>query len=426
MKSRISLPTLRFCFGSLLLSLLLCLPFRSAAQLFQSPLQGAFSIADSVDAADDSPTRPIFADMDNDGDLDLLIFVRDSITSSSDPAALYQENIGTATAPDFGPVQQNPFNINMDFNDVSYAFLDDADGDGDLDIYTSTLNIFAGETEIRVLDNIGTASSPSYASTWQIPSNGLSVPSNDLYFLSGLDDLDGDSDKDALILKAFGGDELYFQENTSTTATPSYSSSYISPAPFGLDSARQRGIMDFVDFDNDGDLDVFYSEFFIDTTDVNIFYQENTGSSTSPSYAAPIMNPFGLDASPLFERALLDMADLDGDGSFEMIVGTVDGQIYLYTSTAVATAEPEALAIDLQVLANPVQNTFRAKVNSEELLRQANVRVFNSLGQLQYESQEDLQPGRVIEFSTAHWAPGLYTVQVLHEGKQYSERFQKQ
>lgn len=290
-------------FWSTLACLILFVTFPSQAQFFGAPVQGAYSIVDSVDVADDLATRPLFVDMDNDGDLDLLIFGRTNNTFNSEPAAFYQENTGSSTAP-------------------------------------------------------------------------------------------------------------------------SFSSSYVSPVPFGLDTTSARGLMDFVDFDNDGDLDVFYSEYFIDSSAVNIFYQENTGTASAADFASPVMNPFGIDASPLFERALLDVADIDGDGRYEMIVGTQNGQLYFYGLVGLANAE--ALDVRVNVLPNPVKNQFRAAITLDEPLPQAQVRVFNALGQVQTERIVNLQVDDVLNFSTVDWPAGIYSIQIQKGKQQYSQLFQKQ
>jgi len=93
--------------------------------------------------------------------------------------------------------------------------------------------------------------------------------------------------------------------------TPQPKISFVAPKinPFGLDSiAGFYTKPSFADIDGDGDFDAFVGN------SGALQYFQNTGTKTSPAFAAPISNPFGLvsffDASPAF-------VDIDGDGDFD-------------------------------------------------------------------------------------------------------------
>lgn len=74
----------------------------------------------------DERAAPSFADLDSDGDFDLLIGSRNGNLT-------YFENTGTAQNPDFGDAQTNPFNLADIGQDAKPAFGDlDDDGDADL------------------------------------------------------------------------------------------------------------------------------------------------------------------------------------------------------------------------------------------------------------------------------------------------------
>ena len=80
-------------------------------------------------------STPVFADLDNDGDPDL-------VNGQDNGAISYIENTGTATAPSF--VQRsgadNPFN-GIDVGRNSAPALADLDGDGDLDLIAGSLTV---------------------------------------------------------------------------------------------------------------------------------------------------------------------------------------------------------------------------------------------------------------------------------------------
>ena len=98
-------------------------------------------------------------------------------------------------------------------------------------------------------------------------------------------DIDGDGDLDAFIGERYGNTEFF--ENTGTASSPSFAAPVTNS--FGLTDVGYSSNLTFADIDDDGDLDVFigdssgYTEFF-----------ENTGTASSPSFAAPVNNPFGL------------------------------------------------------------------------------------------------------------------------------------
>jgi len=76
---------------------------------------------------------PSLADIDNDGDFDLMAGRRDG-------NFFYYENTGTATVPNFAAAQQNPFNLTG--LGVAYATptFADLDNDGDLDLMSNNYN----------------------------------------------------------------------------------------------------------------------------------------------------------------------------------------------------------------------------------------------------------------------------------------------
>ncbi len=77
-------------------------------------------------------TAPTFGDLDGDGDLDVL-------AGEKLGNLLYFENTGTASAPAFSGPQTNPFGL-ADVGDFSTPTFADLDGDGDLDVLAGGLH----------------------------------------------------------------------------------------------------------------------------------------------------------------------------------------------------------------------------------------------------------------------------------------------
>ncbi len=85
--------------------------------------------------------------------------------------------------------------------------------------------------------------------------------------------------------------------------------------------------MSIVDIDGDGDLDAL-----IGNSDGNTLVQLNTGSATSPAFAAATLNPYGLadvgfSVSPTF-------VDIDGDGDLDALIGERYGTTVVQLNTA--------------------------------------------------------------------------------------------
>ena len=98
------------------------------------------------------------------------------------------------------------------------------------------------------------------------------------------------------------------------------------------------------DLDGDGDLDALIGERFGST-----LYFENTGSATSPAFAAPVTNPFGLSA--VGSNSTPATADLDGDGDLDAFIGEDYGETFFFENIAVTTSD---IGLDLTPLSSLV------------------------------------------------------------------------
>jgi Ca2+-binding RTX toxin-like protein len=139
-------------------------------------------------------------------------------------------------------------------------------------------------------------------------------------------DIDNDGDSDAFVGNS-DGNTLFFK-NTGTASNPVFAAAITNP--FGLTDAGDASSPDFVDIDGDGDLDAFVGEI-----NGNTLFFRNTGAPGSPSFAATVTNPFGLNdvggfANPTF-------ADIDGDGDLDAFVGDDSGSTNFFKNTGSAT-----------------------------------------------------------------------------------------
>ncbi|MBN1524146.1 MAG: VCBS repeat-containing protein [Spirochaetales bacterium] len=265
---------------------------------------------------------PVFADMDNDGDVDAYIH-SDSFLSTN---YFYFQNTGTAAEPAFAAAVTNPFDLPAigDFTSPVFA---DIDNDGDLDLF---IGDYFGNTQY--FQNTGSAAEPSFA---EAAANPFGLYSAHRYASPFFGDIDNDGVMDAFIGAEYGNTQ--YSHNTGSATEPAFAE--VVTHPFGLPDPGDRASPAFVDIDNDGDLDAF-----IGAEDGITRYSQNTGSAAVPSFTvAAVINPFGLTdvgtyASPVF-------ADIDNDGDLDAFIGNGAGNTYYFQNTGSASAPAFAAAL---------------------------------------------------------------------------------
>ena len=82
---------------------------------------------------------------------------------------------------------------------------------------------------------------------------------------------------------------------------------------------------DFVDIDNDGDLDLFTNDY-----NGSILFQENIGNVNAPNFAAQSTNPFGISGVTLGYAYTTHLADIDGDGDYDLFITGYYGNVTFF------------------------------------------------------------------------------------------------
>lgn len=313
-----------------------------------------FSAVNSLDAE-----MAVFKDIDNDGDLDMI--------SGGFTGINLFENIGTINNPSFEKVEG--FFGNLIVGQSPVPDLADLDNDGDLDmvvglsesgvvkIYSNTgslLEAIFSEPESYEIGDVGLYAYPHFCdldadgdqdlvvgrdghgfiyyentgtavnAVWEANASILSGLGSETYWNSpGLVDLDGDNTFDLIFGTASG--PLQYQDNIGTINEPSWQE---NTSLFGgvLDVGGASNPV-FYDYDGDGDLDMFTG-----TQMGDIKYFKNTGTPSGPSWIEN-SGPFSTLKHSIYSGVAI--GDVNNDGNPDAIVGDLSGKLYYHRNSGI-------------------------------------------------------------------------------------------
>lgn len=247
---------------------------------------------------------PTLADLDADGDLDLLVGLSES------GQLKFYPNLGSPAAAAFSEASAATW-----FDVGLYAYPWFADLDGDLDVDLLSGRDAHGFVYYRNIGDPG-------AWSWQGDNAVFAGLGAATYWNSPcLVDLTGDGRLDLV----YGTDAgpLQYYVNTGSLAVPVWTA---NTSLFG-------GVLDvggasspfFFDFDGDGDLDLASGSQLGD-----IKYYENTGTVAAPAWRADHAYFASIDHSIY---SAITLGDVDADGLADAVVGDLNGQLYFHPNT---------------------------------------------------------------------------------------------
>lgn len=382
----------------------------AGAQEFDHPVTDPFGITipSTIDAA---LADPALADLDDDGDQDLLLggYYGD---------IFYYENVGTNQSPQFKIPVSNPFGLQSP-GYYSTPAVSDLDSDGDFDIIAGAYDTATKYAELYYFQNTGSASNPTFAAPVNVPFGMTTAPSK-YVLVPEFADLDSDGDFDLLVGGSYDGGIFYY-ENTGTANSPAFGMPV--PNPMGLQPVQGYDFIapTFGDIDGDGDLDLLagsqYGAF---------LYYENTGTNASPSFASAVTDPWGVYGNPYFLRPAF--TDLDGDGDLDVlatnfIVGNYRSNIMYYENTSGIVGMAEADIAELSLLPNPASEFATLSLIAHQDIGEVQVEVLNALGQRVTSTTEGVRAQRwQHQIDLTGLTPGVYWVKVTGNGQQATEK----
>ena len=303
-----------------LLLFVLCISaFAKAQNNFSPSVVNPFGIS----PVGPSPYKPAFVDLDADGDLDIL-------SGAFNGSFYYYENTGTASAPNYAAPLTNPFGLTDTAQDSTVSMAD-IDADGDLDLISGNLN----DGFLLFSRNDGTATAPAFGN-FSVNPFGLTAAGTQSE--PRWVDIDNDNDYDLLVGNT--QNTWFYFENIGTAAVASYGPRQTNP--LGLSNDGARNTASFVDFDQDGDLDLFVGR----QNSGTIFYYENTGTASVPNFPGRIGNPFGYSGS--FSNTTPELADIDNDGDIDLLLGNISNN-FRYFENTLFDGGPTALCNNITV-----------------------------------------------------------------------------
>lgn len=305
-------------------------------------------------------SSPVFADIDNDNDLDLFIGSMNNPSGSIH----FLENTGINNNPQFSYFDSAFFNIKSDLS-VTPTF-GDMDNDGDFDLIIGRFN-----GTLSYFENSGSPLSPDFTNGVDVLNNNgetIDVGSSAFPFLI---DVDSDSDLD-LIIGAFNG-KFYLYENTGTVN--SYQFTFNNNYFAGLDVGDYSTPFLF-DFNKDGNYDLFSG-----SRDGSFYYFRNDGNNSQPVWTQItnkfIQENFGGNTSLYF-------VDIDNDTDYDIFLGNVKGGLYFYINSEITNvAEQELKPVDnylLEAFPNPFNPVTKIRIKTKEGINTV-IEIFNSDGE---------------------------------------------
>jgi hypothetical protein len=283
-------------------------------------------------------SRTAVTDWNGDGRLDL-------IRGGGDGWVTYYENIGTNIDPVFRPgvrlkaagqeirlingARGSPQGFSEPNSGYTAPVVVDFDGDGDLDLIVGDMRAYQ-----TYFENVGTRTQPELAAGKIIEVDG---EKRCFGFRNqvAVGDIDGDGQVE-IVTTAYGDRHVYMYKPLDRQSNPGVlqlrrteplrlESGEILLPPHSGGNNNGDYMMKLVDWDDDGDLDLFVESVYW------IWYYENVGTKTSPKFKFHgKVQLAGKDLVVSGHAGSIDAVDWNGDGRKDLIISGESGWVYYF------------------------------------------------------------------------------------------------
>jgi hypothetical protein len=312
---------------------------------------------------------PSFADIDNDGDLDLYV-------GKDDANIEVLQNDGSGLLTQIADLQAD----GVDIDKGTVPTFADVDGDNDLDLYAG----YGGK--IRVYTN----TSGAFSDAGFMKSQGIDINTT-VNMAPYFADIDQDNDLDLYFGAESGRIQIYL--NNSGNFIPS---GFMQADGSLISVSDNRPV--FADLDEDSDLDLFVGG----NGYIYAFINDGSGSYSAFSSAGKLQAS-GIDIE--LPSAHIAFADLDDDGDLDLYVGS-GNYIHVFESDGIVSIPDNQKTSDnLSVYPNPATNL----VYFTGFEKEANISVMDITGKT-IMTYTNIQPNDCIDFSVI--TAGVYIIKI--------------
>ena len=253
-----------------------------------------------------------FADVDGDGNVDLVVGV---IGGAFGPSRNSIDNLFLVNQSPKGTwtVATKRLISMIDVGSDAVPALADLNGDGKLDIIIGGKTSQADPTTGTVswMENVGSATNPSFRDRGLLPVRGQ------FSYAPAVADLDGDGRVDLVV--GNWTDRVQWYRNTGTATAPSWTlaDTALVTITRGTNTTPTLG-----DLDGDGLIDLVIGEA---SGVLNVY--KNVGTRASPKFE--LVSDHFQDIK-VGRRSVPSLADMDGDGKPDLLIGNADGAVELW------------------------------------------------------------------------------------------------